>query len=141
MRLIARAGSSTPSASSRAVRAVVLRPNDGRRFAQAGPVITCRINLGQHVHYSASGKDVSWHWTWSCDQAVTLTGTSSLYDEGYRIRTVAANGAGRSGTENVRYGTCVEAPWWGTAVYTFSAPGYTTGSGEGSSPTSTITCP
>ena len=101
---------------------------------------TATARAGSSTH-SASSKDVSWHWTWSCDEAVTLRGTSSLYDEGYRIRTVAANGTGRSGTENVRYGTCVEAPWWGTAVYTFSAPGYTSGSGEGSSPTSTINCP
>jgi hypothetical protein len=113
----------------------------GAASPAAGPVIVCYVNLGQHVHYSNTGKDTSWHWTWSCDESVSLTGGDALYVQGYPIVTGGVAGGGTSGNENIRYNGCVGAYWWGSAYGTFSAPGYTPGSFEGSSPTSLISCP
>ena len=108
---------------------------------KAGPQIICSIYLRQYVHYSKVGKDTSWHWSWSCDGAVTLTGGQSLYDQGYRVKSGSVSNRGTTGGENIRYYACIGAYWWGTAYGTFVSPGYSPASFEGSSPTNLIHCP
>lgn len=107
----------------------------------AGPNINCSVNLGQYVHYSFTGNDTSWHWTWSCNGFVTLIGGHALYVQGYPIATGSVLAGGWSGNQNIRYNGCVGAYWWGSAYGTFSAPGYVPASFEGSSPTNLISCP
>lgn len=133
-------GSSSPYTPGPPARSVALTPSNSSSPA-AGPRIICDIYLGNYVHYSAPGKDTSWHWTWSCDEPVHLSGTSSLFDEGYRVTSAPASGTGVTGNENVRYDGCVSAYWYGYASWTFTAPGNTPASGEGGSPTNKISCP
>lgn len=92
-----------------------------------------------YVHYSAP--DTSWHWTWNCDESVTLTGGQALYVEGSPIVSGPVSDGGLYGDENIRYNGCVGGYWWGSAYGTFAAPGYTPASFEGSSPTNLISCP
>lgn len=103
--------------------------------------ITCQVNLTDYVHYSAPGNDVSWHWKWTCDFDVYVSGSQALYDEGYPIKTAGYSGAGISETENIPYNGCVGATWYGQAYGTFSAPGHLSVSFGGGSPSNMISCP
>lgn len=105
------------------------------------PQITCDVYLGQYVHYSTTGKDISWHWTWSCDGYVFLYGGHALYFDTSPWVTGAVANTGYSGNENLRYNGCLSGLWYGQAYGTFSAVGYSPASFEGSSPENVISCP
>jgi hypothetical protein len=127
-----------PAASG--VQTVVLRPIN-TLSPNAGRVIVCHPDLRQYVHYSKPGKDVSWHWTWTCDSTVHANATSSTYYANFPVATRSESETSASDNFNVRYNGCLTGYWYGVTSYTFSWPGYTPASGEGTSPTNHIKCP
>lgn len=119
---------------------IVLQPSTSSNSAPEA-TIYCVLNLTHLVHYSSPYNDMSWHWDWTCDEAVTVTGHDALYLNGYPEETKGVDSYGTSKTENIRYGTgCHPGPWYGQIAVTFSAPGYTPASYEGSSRTNDVTC-
>lgn len=100
--------------------------------------IDCTVDLGEYVHFSVKGNDISWHWDWTCDGFVSLAGGQAIKRDG-----VIKNSSGVSGTgaafeeigENIRYGTCENGTWQGTAYGTFTSPDHGPASFQGASPT------
>lgn len=123
------------------IRVVLPAIESGVKTDVADVPIDCSIDLTQYVHYSVKQNDTSWHWKWSCDGEVELSGGQALYDYGYPVVTGRVASAGTSGTENIRYDGCVSTDWWGSAYGTFTSPNHGPASFEGSSPTNLINCP
>lgn len=134
-----------PSTTTGAVSPVSQAPQSSSSVSPSVlPAINCQVNLGQFVHYSVPGKDVSWHWTWTCDGDVTLTASSvlraSVLGAVFPIAFGSSSQTGFSGNVNVRTSECIRTSWYGEASGTFSAPNHLSRTFEGSSPTSKITC-
>lgn len=113
--------------------------------ASARPVIRCKVDLRQLVHYSKYPKDVSWHWTWKCDDEVSLSAGSVLHARAFGVFYPIASGSsfqsGAEGDVNVRTKECIDNLWYGKASGTFSAPNHLSRTFEGTSQTHVVKCP
>lgn len=132
-----------PMATEHLVLAVRLRPS-GRRQAHAasGPVIRCAAYFGQLPHYSRKYKDISWHYTWTCDDpSASAFGQSTLYYDNLPVANQSGREYGVKGDFNVRY-ACGPGTVWshGVASITFSAPYHTSAVVEGGSRTDKVRC-
>jgi hypothetical protein len=109
--------------------------------AAAAPVISCSAYLGQIPH--ESGGDISWHVTWSCSQSARANGHLTLYLSNFPVANSYPSQYGVKGDMNVRYACSVSPAYWtyqGSAVITFSAPGYTSRTVQGYGPTKKWPC-
>jgi hypothetical protein len=132
-----------PTAGEQLILTARLRPS-GRREAHAasGPVIDCVAYFGQLPHFSKKYKDISWHYTWTCDDpSASAFGQSTLYYDNLPVENQHGRQSGVKGDFNVRYGCSTGTVWsHGVATITFSAPYHTSATAEGGSPTKKITC-
>jgi hypothetical protein len=129
--------------SGAVIASTTLRPL-GRTSAAgspAAPIIKCSRYTGQYPHYSSG--DVSWHATWSCSEYADASGSLTLYEDNFPVAYSYPKQYGLKGDMNVR-SACGPTPsyyyYYGLAVVTFSAPGYTTATIEGGSPTLKVAC-
>ncbi|MGO9956844.1 MAG: hypothetical protein ACLP50_12815 [Solirubrobacteraceae bacterium] len=120
-----------------------LTPLTGSPAAPAAPavlpVITCSTNLKNYVHWSKPSQNTSWHWDYTCDDAVTASAYSTLYYQNFPVAYGPATDDGITGDFNPRYNGCLKGYWYGSAQVTYSAPNHTSASVSGYSPTNDIT--
>lgn len=132
-----------PAATEHLILTARLRPL-GRHAAHAasGPVIKCFADFGQKPHFSEKYKDISWHYTWTCDDpSASAFGQSTLYYDNLPVRNQSGRQSGVKGNFNIRYGCSTGTVWsHGVASITFSAPYHTSATVEGGSRTKKITC-
>lgn len=118
-----------------------LSPSSTGATPNAAPVIACNLDLRQYPHSSTGG--VSWHYTWSCSESARAYGRGTLYVGNFPVAHESGNQYGFKGDFNVRFG-CSPSPayysYQGSAVVTFSAPGYTSATASGYGPTARIPC-
>lgn len=113
----------------------------GHGASSPGAVIDCLLDVRQFPHYSSG--DVSWHATWSCSGYANASGSLTMYEDSIPVAQSYPKQYGLTGNMNVRR-ACITTPnyyyYQGSAVVTFSAPGYVSSTVEGYSPTLKIAC-
>jgi hypothetical protein len=120
---------------------VPLGGGTGGTSPAAAPVIACSLYLGQYPHLSSGA--VSWHATWSCSEYAYAKGSLTLYVGNFPVANSYPSQYGLKGDMNVRHSCSPSPAYWtyqGSAVVTFSAPGYTSATVQGYSPTARILC-